>query len=204
MKTPVTYISTTPGDNCKILSDFSLTFLVSANSAISKVISSFNLVTGITPSIEGVQYYQSYFSTYEQCLSSLTGDPLTCEFSFDGLEGYLASCSNNFGISCYGFPTTVNDSSATNLVNKFLVSAVLCEPFKSIPPYQCTSLQPLSTLNILSQSFALTTTAIGVLFFASVLFVKFRPARGDPMLWFETIYSAKPPATNANKPDSMA
>lgn len=83
---------------------------------------------------------------------------------------------------------------AAEQISSYFTPNIVCLPFKKLPPYQCTSKESLSTLTILSQSFALTTTAIGVLFFTLALLVKFRHIKGDGLLHFDTIYSAKAPA----------
>lgn len=90
LKTTVTYITTTPGDNCAILASFTGSFFssdYSVHTVIGDTIASYDAAyraytspktlvsgNGIT---QGVIYQNSYFASYEECAASPKLD-VTC------------------------------------------------------------------------------------------------------------------------------
>ena len=71
------------------------------------------------------------------------------------------------GDSC---PTSFDFKALVDEVSPNLVSTV-CEAWLDNPPYQCTTFERLSTVSIFSQSFALTSTAVGLLYLGVNIFL---------------------------------
>lgn len=112
---------------------------------------------------------------------------------------YISILAYNIGFEVSGQPSTLDPiaPSCAQVSHPKVIEAlystfnadVMCSPFKNYPPYQCTSLQPLSPLAILSQSFALTTTVIAVLLFVAALLFKARVMPEPPVTKLDSVSS---------------
>ena len=204
LKNQVTSISTTPGDNCIIISAYSATYLSTrafTGNIVRDAIVNFDKIfdapplNPIAPDSGGrwetsIQYLKMYFATHEACIAAFsTTDPYVLRGSKVGRpqECNMSFSKFNVGIDVLGTSSTnVNDPCSEMLYSVIIdklysvfTADIMCSPYQNFPPYQCTTLQPISTLAILSQSFALTTTVIAVLFFAAAFQVKAR-AKPEP------------------------
>ena len=208
LKNQVTSISTTPGDNCIIISAYSATYLstraFTGNIVRDAIVNFDKLFDAPAPSnppnplvsLTGgrwetsVQYLKMYFATYDACIaafsttdpyvfrgsSSVVGNECTMSFSkFNADIDVLGTTSSSSADPC----TQISVDVVKNKLYSVFTADIMCSPYQNFPPYQCTTLQPTSTLAILSQSFALTTTVIAVLFFIAAFQVKAR-AKPEP------------------------
>lgn len=78
----------------------------------------------------------------------------------------VVNCGSS-GDSC---PTSFDFKALVDEVSPNLVSTV-CAVWSDNPPYQCTTFERLSIVSIFSQSFALTSTAVGFLYLGVNLFL---------------------------------
>lgn len=78
----------------------------------------------------------------------------------------VVKCGSS-GDSC---PTSFDFKALVDEVSPNLVSTV-CDAWMDNPPYQCTTFERLSTVSIFSQSFALTSTAVGLLYLGVNIFL---------------------------------
>ena len=204
LKNQVTSISTTPGDNCIIISAYSATYLSTrafTGNIVRDAMVNFDKLFDATPfpnpiaSYTGgrwetsIQYLKMYFATHEACIAAFsTTDPYVFRGSSSvvGNECTMSFSKYNVDIDVLGVTANPNDPcgqiSLPVVIDKLysvFTADVMCSPYQNFPPYQCTTLQPTSTLAILSQSFALTTTVIAVLFFIAAFQVKAR-AKPEP------------------------
>lgn len=143
--------------------------------------------TGGTPSPQ-IKYKNAFYTTYQECLDSYsvsckveyanfiptagTGHydvPITCSFtdsiSLFGLDGKQVSCY----LGSFCTKDSLTNEIMTETMKTLLTASKICAPFESLPPYQCTSYSTKSYLEILSQSFAISSAFIGILFPFSVL-----------------------------------
>ena len=204
LKNQVTSISTTPGDNCIIISAYSATYVntqVLSGNIIPDAIFNFNKAfdsgSVIAPYTGGrwttsVQYSKMYFATYDACVTAFSTNPYVFgRFNFGSLDPsacYMSYSAFNIDFEVTGTISSADKSAPCSqmvlpdIINELYTifnANVMCSPYQNFPPYQCTTLQPLSPLAILSQSFALTTTVIAVLFFVAALLFKVR-AKPEP------------------------
>ena len=207
LKNQVTTISTTPGSNCILLSTYtaaySHTLGQNAQDPVSIAITSFGslVASNLYLGIDQIQYLKVYFLTYDACVNAFASNPYS--ISTVSLSKGPGTCyvgifvfNINFLLNAGFTPAanvdicpSISVSNVTEAVFSVFNGNVMCSPFKNNPPYQCTTLQPLPTLNILSQSLALTTSAIAALFFVAALLVKVRAKPEPPVTKLDSVSS---------------
>ena len=138
-----------------------------------------------------IKYKNAFYTTYQECLDSYSVSckveyanfqptagawqighydvPITCSFtdsiSLTGLDGKQVGCE----LGGYCTKDSLTNEIMTETMKTLLTASKICAPFESLPPYQCTSYSTKSYLEILSQSFAISSAFIGILFPFSVL-----------------------------------
>lgn len=200
LKTEVVTISTTnTGPNCKILSSVTHTYNINgspsldANPLITFIKETSHSFCG-SDEYNTIQfdYNLVYFTSYDQCLETVNIQPVISDCVAVSCPGPYGPCYRcplygNGGISITIFwlqniatqsHTTPSTPPCFNSTgdNIPLTPAIVCSPYKNYPPFQCTTLEPLSTFNIVSQGLSIATTTIGVLFLLTSLWFKQRSA----------------------------
>ena len=138
-----------------------------------------------------ITYDNTFFATYEQCLDSVSTS-CKVDYYISGMFRFDIECSFTDSISlnkqtvgycspplctCNAWANTLTCILTDEIITEEMQGQILppskvCEPFRqNHPPYQCTSYATKNYLEIISQSFAISSASISFLFAFSLFLI---------------------------------